>query len=328
MRNTVTTKRFAQDRYLYTITALLFYCACMCMYNFYKSLSGFIANGFREPRVMIPIISTFALPALCFCVFFYATYVRKMNKMATVIYAVLVVAVGVWNCVGLSMNAYLYGSNHRLGGYDTMLNLAFGFPYDGWIYTVVLLATQVVNLICAFKPQSKLALGKDGFLNKQGACSLGLVEYLLVCVLAILTFVFVGAAVRAIGAFENALYDGKFIFLWLWVLFVPAMNLVYFVFKPEKRVQSKKAKVAFLGAGIGVNVLFGVLLWMFEVTNPSFMVHIAKPLFAIAFSVSLPIEMVGILGIMAISVVIFAVKLCLVLFRRKPYALRREKCGN
>ena len=328
MRNTVTTKRFAQDRYLYTITALLFYCACMCMYNFYKSLSGFIANGFREPLVMIPIISTFALPALCFCVFFYATYVRKMNKIATVIYAVLVVAVGVWNCVGLSMNAYLYGSNHRLGGYDTMLNLAFGFPYDGWIYTVVLLATQVVNLICAFKPQSKLALGKDGFLNKQGACSLGLVEYLLVCVLAILTFVFVGAAVRAIGAFENALYDGKFIFLWLWVLLVPAMNLGYFVFKPEKRVQSKKAKVAFLGAGIGVNVLFGVLLWMFEVTNPSFMVHIAKPLFAIAFSVSLPIEMVGILGIMAISVVIFAVKLCLVLLRRKPYALRREKCGN
>ena len=328
MRNTVTTKRFAQDRYLYTITALLFYCACMCMYNFYKSLSGFIANGFREPLVMIPIISTFALPALCFCVFFYATYVRKMNKIATVIYAVLVVAVGVWNCVGLSMNAYLYGSNHRLGGYDTMLNLAFGFPYDGWIYTVVLLAMQVVNLICAFKPQSKLALGKDGFLNKQGACSLGLVEYLLVCVLAILTFVFVGAAVRAIGAFENALYDGKFIFLWLWVLLVPAMNLGYFVFKPEKRAQSKKAKVAFLGAGIGVNVLFCVLLWVFEVTNPSFMVHIAKPLFAIAFSVSLPIEMVGILGIMAISVVIFAVKLCLVLFREKPYALRREKCGN
>ena len=316
MRNTVTTKKFAQDRYLYTITALLFYCACMCMYNFYKSLSGFIANGFREPLVMIPIISTFALPALCFCVFFYATYVRKMNKIATVIYAVLVVAVGVWNCVGLSMNAYLYGSNHRLGGYDTMLNLAFGFPYDGWIYTVVLLATQVVNLICAFKPQSKLALGKDGFLNKQGACSLGLVEYLLVCVLAILTFVFVGAAVRAIGAFENALYDGKFIFLWLWVLLVPAMNLVYFVFKPEKRAQGKKAKVAFLGAGIGVNVLFGVLLWVFEVTNPSFMVHIAKPLFAIAFSVSLPIEMVGILGIMAISVVIYAVKICLILFKK------------
>ena len=316
MRNTMTTKKFAQDRYLYTITALLFYCACMCMYNFYKSLSGFIANGFREPLVMIPIISTFALPALCFCVFFYATYVRKMNKIATVIYAVLVVAVGVWNCVGLSMNAYLYGSNHRLGGYDTMLNLAFGFPYDGWIYTVVLLAMQVVNLICAFKPQSKLALGKDGFLNKQGACSLGLVEYLLVCLLAILTFVFVGAAVRAIGAFENALYDGKFIFLWLWVLLVPAMNLGYFVFKPEKRVQSKKAKVAFLGAGIGVNVLFGVLLWVFEVTNPSFMVHIAKPLFAIAFSVSLPIEMVGILGIMAISVVIFAVKICLILFKK------------
>jgi hypothetical protein len=126
----------------------------------------------------------------------------------------------------------------------------------------------------------------------------------------------VGAAVRAVGAFENALYDGKFIFLWLWVLLVPAMNLAYLVFKPEKRVQSKKAKTIVLGVGIGVNVLFGALLWVFEVTDPSFMVHIAKPLFAIAFSVSLPIEMVGILGIMAISVVIFAVKLCIILFKK------------
>ena len=227
---------------IHILTGLLFFFSCLFMYDFYKCLSGFIANGFREPLVMIPIISTFALPALCFCVFFYAVYVRKMNKIATVIYAALVIAVGVWNCVGLSVNAYLYGSNHRLGGYDTLLNLAFGFPYDGWIYTVVLLAAQVVNLICVCKPQSKLALGKDGFFNKQGVCSLGLVEYLLVCVLAILVFVFVGAAVRAIGAFENALYDGKFIFLWLWVLLVPAMNLAYLVFKPEKRVQSKKAK--------------------------------------------------------------------------------------
>lgn len=317
MRDTLTMKKFAQDRYLYTITALLFYCACTCMYNFYKSLSGFIANGFREPLVMIPIISTFALPALCFCVFFYTVYVRKMNKIATIIYAALVIAVGVWNCVGLSFNAYLYASNHRLGGYDTLLNLAFGFPYDGWIYTVALLLAQVVNLICVCKPQSKLALGKDGFFNKQGGCSLGLAEYLLVCVLAILVFVFVGAAVRAIGAFENALYDGKFIFLWLWVLLVPAMNLGYLVFKPEKRVQSKKAKTIVLGVGIGVNALFGVLLWVFEITSPSFMVHIAKPLFAIAFSVSLPIEMVGILGIMAISVVIYAIKICLILFKRK-----------
>ena len=317
MRDALTMKKIAQDRYLYTITALLFYCACTCMYNFYKSLSGFIANGFREPLVMIPIISTFALPALCFCVFFYAVYVRKINKIATIIYAVLVIVVGVWNCVGLSFNAYLYASNHRLGGYDTLLNLAFGFPYDGWIYTVALLLAQVVNLICITKPQSKLALGKDGFFNKQGVCSLGLVEYLLVCVLAILVFVFVGAAVRAIGAFENALYDGKFIFLWLWVLLVPAMNLGYLVLKPEKRVQSKKAKLIFLCAGIGVNALFGVLLWVFEITSPSFMVHIAKPLFAIAFSVSLPIEMVGILGIMAISVVIYAVKICLILFKRK-----------
>ena len=103
----------------------------------------------------------------------------------------------------------------------------------------------------------------------------------------------VGAAICAIGAFENALYDGKFIFLWLWVLVLPLMNLLLLVFKPEKRVKTKGAKVAFLGAGIAVNLLFGVLLWAFEAVSPDFIVHVGKPLFAIAFSVSLPIEMLG-----------------------------------
>ena len=305
-------KVFAQNRYLYTLTAFAFYCACVGMYNFYKSLSGFIANGFREPLVMLPIITACALPALCFCVFFYGTFVKKLGRVSTCVYAAIVTAAAIWNCVGLGINAELYASNRALGGYDTMLKLLFGFPYDGWAFTLFLLSVQAVNFVCVFKPNSKLAKWKEGW-NKQGACSLGLVEYLLICVLAILTFVFIGAAVCSLGAFENVLYDGKFVFLWLWVLILPLSNLLLLVFKFEKRVKTKRAKVAFLGGGIAVNVLFGVLLWIFETVYPSFIVHVGKPLFAIAFSVSLPIEMVGLLAIGGVCSVVLAVRLVLVL---------------
>lgn len=305
-------KVFAQNRYLYTLTVLAFYCACVGMYNFYKSLSGFIANGFREPLVMLPIITSCALPALCFCAFFYGTFVKKMGRISTCVYAAIVTAAAIWNCVGLGLNAGLYESNRALGGYDTMLKLIFGFPYDGWVFTLFLLAVQAVNFVCVFKPNGKLVKWKEGW-NKQGACALGLVEYLLICVLAILVFVFVGAAVCSLGAFENALYDGKFIFLWLWVLILPLTNLLLLVFKFEKRVKNKRAKAAFLGGGIAVNVLFGTLLWIFEAADPSFIVHVGKPLFAIAFSVSLPIEMVGLLAIGGVCSVVFAVRLVLAL---------------
>ena len=40
-------------------------------------------------------------------------------------------------------------------------------------------------------------------------------------------------------------------------------------------------------------------------------------IFSIAFSVSLPIEMVGILGIMAISIVVLAIRLLLLLLRKQ-----------
>ena len=47
------------------------------------------------------------------------------------------------------------------------------------------------------------------------------------------------------------------------------------------------------------------------------MVHIGKPLFLIAFSVSLPIEMGVILGITLLGTLAMAVKLLLVLIRNK-----------
>ena len=48
------------------LTAVLLLLSCFWMYDFYKCLSGFIANGFREPLVMLPMILAYFLPVFCF----------------------------------------------------------------------------------------------------------------------------------------------------------------------------------------------------------------------------------------------------------------------
>ena len=48
---------------------------------------------------------------------------------------------------------------------------------------------------------------------------------------------------------------------------------------------------------------------VFESVSPDFMIHVGKPLFMIAFSVSLPIEQLAMILIMTISSIIFAVRL-------------------
>ena len=56
-----------------------------------------------------------------------------------------------------------------------------------------------------------------------------------------------------------------------------------------------------------INCIFEILLMIFELTNPSFMFNIAKPLFTITFSVSLPIKMPVILLIMISSAITFLI---------------------
>jgi hypothetical protein len=143
-------------------------------------------------------------------------------------------------------------------------------------------------------------------------------EYLPFSVLAIVVFVFPGAAITAtFTSLSNAFYDFRYIFLLLWVGILPLMNLAYLVIKPEKLIKSKLATSLVLGAGILANVIFALLLLVFELTYPDFMVHIGKPLFLIAFSVSLPIEMGVILGIQALGTAAMVAKLIIGLVRKK-----------
>ena len=62
------------------VTLLMFICTSLFMYGFYKSLSGFIANGFSDGIRMVAMILSYILPVICFLFFFYNYYVKKIKN--------------------------------------------------------------------------------------------------------------------------------------------------------------------------------------------------------------------------------------------------------
>ena len=283
------------------------------MYDFYKCLSGFIANGFREAHVMLPMVLSFLLPVICFLAFFYDFYVKSVAKLGKIIFSALVIA---WGCVNLYFiftNFELYASNNALGVYSSLPSIFVHFPYDMIAVHFALIALHALMIILSFAKRDV----SDG-LKQHGIFKLNLIEYIALCVLAILVFVFLGSSIFSIfTSFENALYDAKFIYLVLWLLVIPIMNLTYLALKPERLIEKKGAKIAALAAGIVANLIFGALLIVFETVHPDFIVHIGKPLFLIAFSVSMPIEMAIIIAMMVIGSVAMAAKLIAILTKAK-----------
>ena len=291
--------------------------ACFFMYDFYKCLSGFIANGFREPGVMLPMVLSFFLPVVCFLFFFYDIFVKSVHRVGKIVYSSIII---VWGIVDLSFifaNISLYASNNRLGVYDALPSLILHFPYDMIILHFCLIFLEVFNIVVACLKNSKPASFKDE-ISARGFFKIKVWEYLLFSVLAILVFVFVGASVTAtFSAFSNAFYDFRYVFLLVWVGHIPLFNLLFLVFKPEKQNLPKWLKFTLLGNGIFINLVFGLLLLVFELTYPDFMVHIGKPIFLIAFSVSMPIEMGVIVGIMALGTISMIVKTILLAVKKK-----------
>ena len=287
------------------------------MYDFYKCLSGFIANGFREPTVMLPMVLAYFLPVFCFLFYFYDFYVKNIHKVIRIAYSVFVILYAVANLIFIFKNFELYSSNHLFGAYDALPSIVIHFPYDVILIHAGLIILQIINIITAFLPGCFYSLVRENMKNC-GTLKLCVAEYVFFSVLAIVVFVFMGSSIYAIfSSYKNAFYDFRYVFLILWVLIIPLMNLLYLVFKPEKRISKTCEKIAALGIGIGINVIFTSLLLIFEITYPDFMVHIGKPLFLIAFSVSLPIEMGVILGITLLGTLAMAVKLLLVLIQKK-----------
>ena len=289
------------------LTLFLLWTVCMFMYGFYKGLSGFVANKFEEPLTMLPMIISYLLPVFCFLFWFYDYNVKSVGRVGRWVYSGIVVTVALVCLVGIFCNLPLYASNNALGVYETIPSIIVAFPYDAIVFLILLIGLQVVDFHAYKKPQGKTATILKEF-KSEGSFSLGRVEYGLYSVMAIFAFVFFGAGLCATSAMENALYDGKFVFLWLWVMFLPMVDVLYLVIKPERRLKKRWQKWLAGGSVLLLNLLFGVLFWVFEVVYPDFVIHVGKPLFVITFSVSLPIEPLVILSMMAITIVICVIK--------------------
>ncbi|MBO7296257.1 MAG: hypothetical protein J6V39_03270, partial [Clostridia bacterium] len=195
------------------VTCVLLLFSCFYMYDFYKCLSGFIANGFREPLVMLPMILAFLLPVVCFLVFFYDFYVRAMHPVVKAIYSVLVALYAVADLVLIFGNIDLYASNNALGVYDALPSIVLHFPYDMIIVLSALALLQVFNLAAGNRKGTRAGAFLEG-IKQRGTFKIRVIEYLALCVLAIVVFVFTGAAICAtFTAFENAFYDFRYVFL-------------------------------------------------------------------------------------------------------------------
>lgn len=299
------------------MTVLFLLYSCFYMYDFYKCLSGFIANGFREPLVMLPMILAFFLPVLCFLFFVYDFYVKPIHWLVKTVYSVFVILYAIVELVLIFMNIELYASNNALGVYDALPSIILHFPYDMIILLICIILWQVFNLFCATQKGSGIRVLVDS-LKERGALKIHLLEYITLCVFAIVIFVFTGSAIYAVfSSFKNAFYDFRFIFTVLWVMLIPMADLLLVTLKPEKMNIKKRAKLFTLCAGILANILFGIGFWILELTYPDFLIHIGKPLFLIAFSISIPIEPAVIFGIMAFGTVIMSVRAVLVAVKEK-----------
>ena len=133
------------------IVMLLFMLSSIFMYNMYKSLSGFIANGFRDGLAMLSIVICYLLPVICFYFYLYNYHIKKINKTVKLIYSTIVIAISIFILTQLFTYLPLYISNNKLGAYDTLLSIGFKFPYDGIIISFVLIAVQIINILTTLK---------------------------------------------------------------------------------------------------------------------------------------------------------------------------------
>ena len=125
------------------ITGVLLLLSCFWMYDFYKCLSGFIANGFREPLVMLPMILAYFLPVLCFLFFVYDVYVRPIHPAVKTVYSLFVALYATADLVLICSRWELYVSNHALGVYDALPGVILRFPFDMTVILPCLILWQI-----------------------------------------------------------------------------------------------------------------------------------------------------------------------------------------
>lgn len=298
------------------------------MFDFYMCLSGFIANKFAEPLVMLPIVVSFFVPVLASLIAIYHLFVGKLCRGGKIIFSSVMALISLLAIVLVMVNIPLYARNHVLGAYSSTLGI-FLFPYDTLIANIIVLAASVIGIISGVKNDFVPTRVKD-LASSSLKFKLCVPEYVFYSVLAIVVFVFVGAGISGVGSIANALYDIRYLFLLVWVGIIPIVNLATLVIKPERFKIPKWHRTAILSSVLLFNFVVVALLFVFELTNPGFVIQIGKPVFMIAFSVSLPIEMLILLGIMAFTVLLVSLKLFILHFVMKEpkVCTNCEKCDK
>ena len=303
---------------LVVLNILLVIIMAMFMYDGYKCLSGFIANNADDGLKVLVMVTSYFLIPLSYMYYFYAFYVKKSTRISSLISSIIIFSCCVFNLVFIFMNINLYVSNNTLGVYKSIPSLVFLFPYDMIIANGLLLVLQVLNIINFFKPIQKFNDFKDYF-KGYGYFHFNVVEYVFLSVLSILCLVFIGDFFNSFVAIENILYDPKYIYLMLLVLLVPLSAIFFFYIKLENQPMQKKNKIIYLSIVIGINVILSSLLFIFEAFYPDYIIRIGKPLFVITFSISIPIEIIILLAISAITTIASVIKLILVHRRKENF---------
>ena len=297
------------------VTIMLCFITCLFMNGFYKSLSGFIANNFDDPIMMVAMLISYIIPVICFFTYFYNYYIKRIDKLSSIIYSSLVIVGSIVSLILIFININVFALNNSLGAYESIPSIILMFPYDMILTHIVLIIIQIFNLCTVFRPNSKLFELKESNYSL-GYLKLKLVEYIPLAILGIFAFFTVGDFVSGLISIENMLFDAKYIFLLLWVLTIPTINLLSFVFKVEQKEILFRNKMIYLSSLILINMVFGLLLLVFEIVDPNFIVQVGKPLFPITFSVSIPIEIFILLAIQFISIVVDVVKIILCIKKR------------
>ena len=136
--------------------------SCLYMYDFYKCLSGFIANGFREPLVMMTMILAFFLPVFCFLFFFYDFFVGAVSRKLKLGYSVFVTVYAATNLALIFSNIGLYASNNSFGVYDSLPSIFLHFPYDMIVLLTVIFGVQILNVLVLFGKAKRAGELLDG----------------------------------------------------------------------------------------------------------------------------------------------------------------------
>lgn len=295
-------------------TILAFFVSCLSMFSFYKMLSGFVANSFGYPLLMAPMVFTYLLIPCMVIAFFYDTYIARIKRNTRLGMVSVFGILSILSLIGTFVSIDIYISNLNLGVYSSMPTV--GFPVDGILINVVVLALVALGLIATLKPEGKLGKIHEK-INLCGTVEISKRKFLALLPLTIFALAFVGDGIMGFTAIENALYDPRFIYIMIFVGLLPILNLIIILLKPERLATSNGGKIGILAGGVSINVIFLALLLAFELSTPDFMVHIGKVFLIITFSVSFPVEVLVVVATIVTGTVVMVLRLINLVKERK-----------